>query len=481
MSQKQQDSNALAIAGIRRWIGNPLARRFIRFLITEDTCGNRLDTAIDLYIGIGHPEACIKCRFAGLLLQMIMQQSARIFGVDESQVRGGLQEPVFRKGLKNVLKGISDYGVTMPQKLDAPFLVVWDVTQQCNLRCRHCYRDAGTALPGEMNTDDSCALIDQLSDAGIAALAFSGGEPLMRKDLVTLIARAKSHGLYVSVASNGTLVTPEMAGRLRTAGMDYIEISVDGCDAATHDNFRGMPGVFSRTMEGIKNCVDAGIYTCIATTLTRETWHQVDAIHALGHDLGVQRMMIFNFIPTGRGADKEAQAKDLRPEEREALLKRIMALNETGEPPLILSTAPQFARVALQWENGNGKGVPVGHFYAGDELAGPARTLAEFIGGCGAGRLYCSIEPEGDVQPCVFMPLVVGNVRERPFCEIWHTAPVLLQLRDRRELKGTCGTCRYRLVCGGCRARAWAYYGDLNAPDPGCILNQQSWNALQPP
>ncbi len=266
-----------------------------------------------------------------------------------------------------------------------------------------------------------------------------------------------------------------MPGRLKEAGVDYVEISLDGKDAAHHDAMRGIEGAFNRSVAGIRNCIDKDIYTCIATTVTQDNYDQVPEIHKLAEDLLVTRVVCFNFIPTGRGVDMAD--KDITPCEREDLLRFVLAQNRPGHSPVVLSTAPQFARVAL--EEDAGAGVPVGHFHLGTELNGRTRMLADFIGGCGAGRLYCSIEPQGDIQPCVFMPVKVGNIRDQRFLDIWHTAPVLKKLRDRDHLTGSCGTCTDRYICGGCRARAWAYFQDLGAPDPGCINNQNAWETLR--
>ncbi|MGA7798005.1 MAG: radical SAM protein [Methanoregula sp.] len=467
------DDVTTAMAAVERWLGNPVSLSLLNFVATNDECGNRLSNAIDAYLGT-KKDLCWKCRLAGKIVGYTLHKSSNLFGVDESEIRGGLKETVFRRGLVNVLSGIAHYGITRPQIVNAPFLVVWDFTHMCNLKCKHCYQDAQKALPGEISTDEAKQLIDQLSAAGVVVIAFSGGEPLMRKDFFEIARYAHEHDLYVALASNGTLITPEVAQKLHDAGVDYVEVSIDGKDAASHDAMRGISGAFDRSVEGIRNCVAQGIYSCIATTVTRENYDQVDEIYELGRKLGVKRMMCFNFIPTGRGMEMSGQ--DITPCQREDLLRFILTKDHGGTMPEILSTAPQFARVALS--DSDCHGVPVGHFHAGNGLDGRTRMLADFIGGCGAGRLYCSIEPDGDVQPCVFMPITVGNVKEKPFLGIWHEAQVLHQLRDRSELEGHCAICENKLICGGCRARAWAYYGNLNAPDPGCMNNISYWNAV---
>jgi radical SAM protein with 4Fe4S-binding SPASM domain len=463
------------MATVERWLGNPLTRMLLRWIHSDcSECGNRLESALDRFTGRASQPLCISCRVASGLIAFTLRQSGKIFGVDEGDLREGLSDPYLRRGLSNVLAGIARYGITRPQRVNAPFLVVWDVTHRCNLRCLHCYQDAQKTLPDELTTEEAREVLDDLADAGVAAVAFSGGEPLMRRDMPELITYAKKKGFFVSLASNGTLIDDPVAGDLASRGLDYIEISLDGMDAAHHDRFRGVSGAFDRSLRGIRACVKAGLDTCIATTVTRDTLDQVPGIHRLGGTLGVSRMMCFNFIPTGRGTTMAD--RDITPEQREDLLRWILATDRRGEGPLVLSTAPQFARVALEDEAPGG--IPVGHFYYGGEIEGKTAALAEFIGGCGAGRIYCSIEPTGDVQPCVFLPITVGNLRTASFEQIWHTSEVLEHLRSRDTLKGHCGECQYHLICGGCRARAWAYYRDLDAPDPGCIRNHDAWEAL---
>lgn len=466
------DDITKAMAAVEMWLGNPVSRNLLKFVTAHDKCGDRLSNSIDMYLG-EERQVCWKCRMASRIVGRTLNTGSNLFGIREQEIKEGLRDPIWKRGLMNVLNGIARYGVTKPQIVNAPFLVVWDFTHLCNLKCSHCYQDAQKALLDELTTDEAKRLIEELAAAGVVVIAFSGGEPLMRKDFLEIIAHAHQNHMYVAVASNGTLITPDVASKLRNAGAEYVEISIDGKDALHHDAMRGLPGAFERSLKGIKACVDSGMYTCVATTVTQENYDQVAEIYDLGRELGVQRLMCFNFIPTGRGV--ELIGKDISPCQRDDLLTTILGIDKAGAQPDILSTAPQFARVALQ--DGE-SGIPVGHFYSGQEISGKTRMLADFIGGCGAGRLYCSIEPAGDVQPCVFMPIRLGNIRERSFLDIWHDAPELDMLRDRSQLKGSCADCENKLICGGCRARAWAYYGDLNAPDPGCVNNIAYWESL---
>ena len=272
--------------------------------------------------------------------------------------------------------------MTKPQLLEAPFLAVWNLTDVCNLQCRHCYQIAGSKKPDEL---------------------------------------------------------------------------------------RGVRSAFERTPQGIQKCIAEGIFTYIATTVTKFNFHEISKIIELAKRLKVRRFIAFNFISTGRGVD--TAELDLTPEQREQLLKQLFHENSVGDIE-VLSTAPQYARVSL--ESSGGVKVAPTHFYLGEASWG-LKVLAEFIGGCGAGRLYCALQPNGDVSPCVFMPnLRIGNLRKESFMDIWRHSRVLSNLRDRSSLRGNCGKCEYRFICGGCRARALAYFNDILAQDPGCIRNTSS-------
>jgi radical SAM protein with 4Fe4S-binding SPASM domain len=253
-----------------------------------------------------------------------------------------------------------------------------------------------------------------------------------------------------------------------------LQISVDGADAETHDNFRGIPGAFDRTIRGVKNAVAEGFFVSIATTATKKNLAQIPKIIDLCDSLGVNWFMVYNFVPTGRG--KFIVENDLSPQEREDLL--VMMYNKLKETNVeILTTAPQYARIALQNCRQGGPIVVPTHF-SNPEVNGSLFNLTEFIGGCGAGRFYMAIRANGDVEPCVFFPLKVGNVRTDDLGDIWKNSKVFEDLRDKDILQDSCGSCDYRYHCGGCRARAYGYFGDYKAPDPGCINNVARYNEM---
>ena len=255
---------------------------------------------------------------------------------------------------------------------------------------------------------------------------------------------------------------------MKEAGVGFVQISLDGASAHTHDSFRGINGMFDKTINGIKNCVEENLWVNIATTATKHNYKEISKIIDLCENLGVKWFMVYNFIPTGRG--KFILKNDLSPKEREKLLKMLWGRLKSKGKVDVLSTAPQFARVALQEEINKDKKIIPTHF-ANPELSDKLLHLSEFIGGCGCGRFYTAIKPNGDIQPCVFFPLTLGNIKDVDFKKFWRNNIVLKELRKKDILEGNCGKCNYRYFCGGCRARAYAYTGNYLAPDPGCIKN----------
>ena len=279
-------------------------------------------------------------------------------------------------------------------------------------------------------------------------MIFSGGEPLMRDDIFELVAHAAAQGLRPVFGSNGTLITDEVARKLKEAGACSMGISIDSLDAAKHDAFRGVAGAHADTLAGIEACKRAGLDFQIHTTVMDWNADEICAITDFAVDSGARGHHIFFLVPTGRGEKIEDSALPRR--DYENTLRRIMEKARTVPIEIKPTCAPQFIRVA----------ETVGH-------------SQRFRQGCLAGTSYCIISPRGDVQPCAYLDLPLGNVRDLPFDRIWAENETLARLRT-REYSGSCGDCHYSDRCGGCRARA-AYYheGDIMSADPLCILNRE--------
>lgn len=322
-------------------------------------------------------------------------------------------------------------------------IVSWNTTNACNLACVHCYRDAGVRAEEELSTQEGILLLDEIARAGFKIMIFSGGEPLMRADIHTLVEHAVKRGLRPVFGTNGTLIDTKEATRLKNAGAAAMGISLDSVDPEKHDRFRGIKGAWQKAVDGMAACRGAGLPFQVHTTVVDWNYDEIEDITDFAVNAGAVAHHIFFLVPTGRGADIAGES--LRAEKYEVLLKRIMFKQSRVKIELKPTCAPQFMRIARQM------GVDT-----------------RFSRGCLAGIAYCIISPVGNVQPCAYLDIVAGNVRTTPFSGIWRDNPVFNRLRT-MEYGGGCGLCRYRKICGGCRARALYYNGDFMAEEPWCL------------
>lgn len=381
------------------------------------------------------------------------------------------------RGLVVVAESVGEFGLTVPQKFSAPLFAVWNFTNRCNLKCKHCYQDSNhDRLAGELTTEEKLALVDQMGRMHMPMLALSGGEPTLSDDLPAVLRRASGYGMHLTIATNGTTITPHRARELRDAGLRYVEISLDSVDPARHDAFRGSPGLWERSVRGARVVAETeGLRLGIAMCVHRGNVEEVaEMIRFAEEDLGASCFAHFNFIPVGRGL--EMVEGDITPQQREHLLATLNAKMQAGGMGVI-STAPQLGRVCLAGAAvGDGR---VSCSHAGSGSGVKARIVAKYLGGCGAGRTYVCIEPAGDVTPCVYLPhRVMGNVRQAPLRQLFRQSVFWDILNDRDHRLHHCEVCRLRQYCGGCRARADAYFGQLHAGDPGCIFNARHWDQL---
>ncbi|MCI7611407.1 MAG: putative heme d1 biosynthesis radical SAM protein NirJ2 [Selenomonadaceae bacterium] len=325
-------------------------------------------------------------------------------------------------------------------------IVSWNTTNACNMYCDHCYRDAGCKAEEELSTAEAKTLLEQIARAGFKIMIFSGGEPLMRPDIVELVAYAASLGLRPVFGTNGTLITLEMAQKLKAAGAMGMGISLDSMDREKHNKFRKFPGAWEGAVQGMRNCRAAGLPFQIHTTVMEWNNHELEALTDFAVAEGAVAHHFFFLVPTGRA--KTIEAESLRAEAYEDTLTRIMKKQQEVEIELKPTCAPQFLRIAAQMG-----------------------MKTRFRRGCLAGTAYCIISPRGKVQPCAYLNMELGDVRQTPFDEIWKNSEVLNKLRT-LEYSGGCGSCEYKRACGGCRARA-AYYheGDYMAEEPWCLYH----------
>jgi len=226
-------------------VNNPATKRSLQSLTGYcQTCGKtRLEVALELFVG-ERDEACWKCKLAERIIEPILQKGADAFNITLNELREKFRDSYWRKGLASVIKGLAHFGVRKPFIPGAPFQVVWDVTYACNLQCKHCYATAGKPLPDELTTEEALDAIDKFNKLGVTIISFSGGEPLVRKDILELTRYASEKGIYVAIATNGTLITEKKAKEMRKSGVSYLQISLDGT-RETHDAFRGFLDVMT--------------------------------------------------------------------------------------------------------------------------------------------------------------------------------------------------------------------------------------------
>jgi len=307
---------------------NPLLKSLIsRFDKECPTDGSLLINSLKDFLG-APISLCPACQhISSKIAAPIYEFGSHFLRVDRSFMRNQFFNDQYGeawlRGFGLMMKGIEKYGVRVPFTPAGPFEIVWNFTYQCNLKCKHCYENAGDKNRPELSTEEAKQVLDVLSKiagVGLPALSFSGGEPLARKDFFEIAAYAKKRIGYISIASNGTLITRDNASRLKDVGVDYIEISIDGATPQIHDEFRCIKGAFERAMEGVKNCVEGGVDTCIATVLHRDNLTELDKLIELAKHLDV-RLMHFNYIPTGRA--KAYVELDLTPDERLHVLEKI--------------------------------------------------------------------------------------------------------------------------------------------------------------
>jgi radical SAM protein with 4Fe4S-binding SPASM domain len=336
--------------------------------------------------------------------------------------------------------------------------VYWESTAGCNLRCIHCRRldVLDKPDPDELTTAQAKKLIDEVATFGRPVFIFSGGEPLVRHDLFELAAYAKEKGLPIALATNGTLVDAAMARRIKDVGIYYASVSLDGSQASTHDTFRG-PGAFEKTLQGMRYMQEAGIKVQVNYTVAKMNVHEVPKIYELTRERKAIALYLFLLVPVGCGV-KIADDQMLSSAEVETWLQWVAKKDQEGPLPLKAICAPQYFRVEHEILGKTDEEIP------SDRK------------GCLAGLHMCFVSHKGDVTPCGYLPLPAGNIRKQSFRDIWENSALFRNLRDSSLLSGRCGSCDFKDVCGGCRARGFYAYGHVQAEEPYCVTEPHQEN-----
>jgi len=331
---------------------------------------------------------------------------------------------------------------------------VWEVTSRCNLKCEHCHARGGEAdCKDELTTEEGKhKVIDALTEVSdFKSLIFSGGEPLMREDIFDLISHAKARGFYPIIATNATLITKDVARRLKAAGTLGIAASIDSTKDEAHDAFRKQPGALRMAREGIANAAAEGMYIQVNITASKLNKNELPEILGYADQLRAHVVLLYQFIPSGRGEDNsglELSADEFRDE-----IISAGRIQKNLHPVIAPVGLPEYWALQNVMKNGG--------------------RLSDVLRGCICGNGMFYVKPNGDVWPCAFVPVSGGNLRTKSASEIWHGTKLFSDLRNRENLKGKCHDCSQREMCGGCRARAFARTGDLFAEDDRCPLSSE--------
>lgn len=347
-------------------------------------------------------------------------------------------------------------------------MVAWEITRSCNLSCVHCRASAtNKAYADELSTEECFRLIDEIAQVGKPVLILTGGEPLLRHDIVEVGKYAVKHGLRVVMGSNGTLITEEMAGKLGEIPVSRIGVSIDFPMPELQDTFRSKPGAFKAAMDGIAMAQKAGIEVQINSTITKLNLPYLNDLLNLALNAKAVAFHPFMLVPTGRG--KGLESVEMSSEEYEQTLHWVYDKQvELGDRISLKPTdAPHYARVIRQ-RSKDGKSMQKAYTEGHDDRH-RQNNMNSMTRGCLAGISFCFISHRGRVQGCGYLDVEAGNIRDKKFSEIWANSTVFRNLRELSNIKGKCGICDYKRACGGCRARAYETTGDYLEAEPYCV------------
>jgi AdoMet-dependent heme synthase len=369
-----------------------------------------------------------------------------------------------------------------------PYVVSWNLTYRCNLACEHCYLDAGGApLVGtenfsdrsELGTDECYRVIDEIAAFAPECLTIlTGGEPLLRRDILDIVRRASERGLWVVVGTNGVSITENLAKRLADAGARGLSLSLDALDSERHDRFRNVRGAWQNTVQGAAILNRTGLPFIVQTTAGSHNRGELEAIADFAHErLGARVWNLYFLVPTGRGQF----VSDMTPEQYDEVLASLYRIQRKYDRRMLVNAkcAPHYIKTVLEnapqpgaQDAGTGAtpadAASWGLGGAQGSGSSPIRTYSGGAGGCPAGTHYMGIRPNGDVTPCPYLPVFAGTLRKSTLADLWTSSELFAGIRRRTSLGGRCGTCEMNAQCGGCRARAYGMSGDVMAEDPLC-------------
>ncbi len=348
------------------------------------------------------------------------------------------------------------------EKKPSPRVIAWESTRACRFACAHCRADAQTEPdPGQLTTDEAYRLVDEIAEFSKPIFIISGGDPLLRKDIFELAARATKKGLKVVMSPSGSQIRKETVLVMKKSGVRMISISLDGSNPEVHDGFRQVAGSFEAAASTLDLLRTGGMPFQINTTVTQHNLKNLRKIRDLTVKFGASAWDVFMLVPTGRARVR----MEISPEEYEKTMEKIYRWNQTSPIPIKMTCAPHYMRIIAQLKKDKAGQRPL---MSGDPALG-RRPNSRFGGrGCMAGNGFCFISSTGEVFGCGFLPLKAGDLRQENFRKIYQQSSLFQSLRNYKLLEGRCGRCEYQSICGGCRARALGTSGNFLGEEPYC-------------
>ena len=458
---------------------------FRPFIKNCSSCGHKYaEIFVDYYIS--NQISCKKCKLKTKIysktITVVMSLIEKGLKIPRHEFRRILgKNPQLKRLILNYLEGIGTFGPKIPLIPAGPIITLWSITHLCNLNCTHCYISHDSYIK-ELTYKEVCKIIDQLYEANTFILGFSGGEPLLRKDIFEIFQYA-SKKMNIALATNGTFITPQIAEKIKDTGVGYVQISIDGLKE-THNHNRGV-GAYEKAISAIRYCLDAGLYVSMDVAITRNNVDQFPQLIDLAKNLKVQKIEIVDFVPTGKA--KGCSHLMLSPIQMEKFGATVcdiwLDLMKEDYPLTISFKNPVFTRIVAErfpdikfmpFFKGLFPKKALQFFNFSDRLQKGVfkeqTPFSPFVTGCECGIYVIHIKPDGDITPCPLNPALLGNVKKLHIKDVWQKSPILNQYRG-LKFEGKCGKCMYKTICGGCRAKAFLDSGSHTQSDTSCIIN----------
>jgi len=456
---------------------NPVIKHSIKIITIKcDKCNSTVLEQIINDIETGNKSKLCKRCFILFHFYKIWPPIMGLFGFAVSRkslktvptFTGGYSLSAYTKGAHSLLEGIYLFGLKKPIVCSSPISAVLELTRFCNLNCSYCYvktlnpNSNNIGKASDMSTEMWLKSIDNLRESGVLSIVLSGGEPLLRKDIFTIASYANQHDIATTLATNGTLIDKDMAQRIKESGIEYVEISIFSSIEEINDAHREKNS-FNKSINAVRYCKEQGITVGFAMTITSLVKNEVKSFLELGKKLGVDICIFLNYVPSGNADDPMI----ITNKDKEELLREILSKRKEYDKyfrKIVVLQSPDISQLHYEKQEYS-ELMQIG--FTKFNKPGWGKYL-KYVGGCSAGRFIIAISNKGTIMPCPFLRIKLGNILKDDFNQIWKTDTILNQMRDRKNWEGKCGKCKYKVICGGCRARSYIKSNNVLGEDPSC-------------